>query len=75
MLTILNQLHDNKQTQEAEKAGVEFPMFEMNKFLKNSDILILAVPLLDFESTVSSLLTELLHNKLIVNVCPLSVHP
>lgn len=50
-------------------------MFEMNKFLKESDVLILAVPLVDFESVISSLPSSLLRNKLVVDVCPLSVFP
>jgi len=47
----------------------------MNKFLSESDVLVLAIPLVDFESIVSSLPKSLLHNKLIVDVCPLSVFP
>jgi hypothetical protein len=47
----------------------------LNDFLKQSDVLILAIPLVDFESIVSSLPPSLLHKKLIVDVCPLSVFP
>ncbi len=46
----------------------------MNTFLKESDVLILAIPLVDFESTISSLPSSLLHKKLIVDVCPLSTY-
>lgn len=56
--------------------GIEYyPNFEMNTFLKESEVIILAVPLVEFESVVSSLPSSLLHKKLIVDVCPLSVHP
>ncbi len=50
-------------------------MFELESFLKESDVLILAVPIIDLETTVSSLPKDLLHNKLVVEVCPLSVRP
>jgi len=67
------------KAQQAEQIGAEFyPIFEMTKFLRSVDVLILAVPLIDFESTITSLTSitpELLRNKLIVDVCPLSVHP
>lgn len=56
--------------------GIEFyPSFEMNTFLQQSDVLILAVPMVEFESVVSALPSSLLHKKLIVDVCSLSVHP
>ena len=50
-------------------------MFEMNTFLKESDVIILAIPLVDFDSVVASLPSSLLRNKLIIDVCPLSSHP
>ena len=56
--------------------GTDFyPIFEMESFLESSDVIILAVPQIDFKATVSSLPTGLLHGKLIVDVCPLSTHP
>mmetsp|Transcript_10761 Transcript_10761/g.16242 ORF Transcript_10761/g.16242 Transcript_10761/m.16242 type:complete len:618 (+) Transcript_10761:213-2066(+) len=49
---------------EAEKTGAEYyPTFEMNTFLKESDVLILAIPLVEFESVISSLPSSLLHKK------------
>jgi len=66
--------HD--KANEADEIGAKFyPIFEMESFLKKSDVLIIAVPLVDFESTVSSLPTELLHGKLVVEVCSLSGLP
>jgi prephenate dehydrogenase len=49
-------------------------MFEMSSFLKSSDVLVIAVPLIDFESVVASLPVKHLQNKLVVEVCPLSAH-
>lgn len=61
---------------EAESAGVEyFPMFEMESFLKKSDVIVISVPMIDFESTVTSLPKDILRNKLIVEICPLSSMP
>ena len=50
-------------------------MYEMKKFLKESDVIILAIPLINLEAVVSSLPSSSLHKKLIVDVCPLSEFP
>jgi len=64
------------KSMEADEMGIDYyPMFEMESFLKNSDVIIIAVPQIDFEAVVSSLPTDLLHGKLIVDVCSLSAHP
>eukprot|EP00554_Chaetoceros_debilis_P007488 CAMPEP_0194077234 /NCGR_PEP_ID=MMETSP0149-20130528/3876_1 /TAXON_ID=122233 /ORGANISM="Chaetoceros debilis, Strain MM31A-1" /LENGTH=742 /DNA_ID=CAMNT_0038758181 /DNA_START=160 /DNA_END=2388 /DNA_ORIENTATION=- len=64
------------KSKEAEETGAEFyPMFELESFLKESDVLVIAVPMIDFESTVSSLPKDLIKNKLIVEVCPLGARP
>ena len=47
----------------------------MSNFLKDLDVVILAVPMIAFEEIVSSLPTELFRGKLVVEVCPLNVHP
>jgi len=60
----------------AKITNVQFyPMFELDSFLKDLDVLVIAVPLVDFENVVSSLPAYSLNDKLVVEVCPLSVHP
>lgn len=64
------------KSKEAEKNNVEyFPKFEMAKFLKGLDVVIVAVPMIELEETMESLPANLLHDKLVVEVCPLNVHP
>eukprot|EP00979_Chaetoceros_neogracilis_P017906 scaffold10532_cov449-Chaetoceros_neogracile.AAC.23 len=61
---------------EAEENGAEFyPNFEMHSFLQEIDVLIIAVPMIEFESAVSSLPKDSLANKLVVEVCSLGVAP
>ena len=56
--------------------GVEyFQMYEMTAFLRNLDIVVIAVPLIEFERTVSQLPRGALRKKLVVEVCPLGAHP
>ena len=56
--------------------GVEFyPHYEMSKFLTGLDIVILAIPLIKFEDIVCGLPADLFRGKLVVDVCPLNVHP
>lgn len=50
-------------------------MFEMESFLKESDVLVICVPMIDFESAVSALPKEALTGKLVVEVCPLGTVP
>jgi len=47
----------------------------MTKFLQEIDVLVLSVPLIDFENAVTHLPKDLLHNKLVVEVCALNSHP
>jgi prephenate dehydrogenase len=47
----------------------------MNSFLQEIDVLIIAVPMIEFESAVSSLPKDSLANKLVVEVCSLGVAP
>lgn len=47
----------------------------MGEFLATSDIIIIAVPMLDFEDVVLTLPSDRLRGKLVVEVCPLSSHP
>lgn len=56
--------------------GVDFyPHFDTYNFLSGLDVVILAVPLVDFEDAVESLPQDRLRGKLIVDVCPLNSHP
>jgi prephenate dehydrogenase len=69
-------LDSNDKAKEADNLGVEYyPMFEAESFLKQSDVIVLAVPMIDFESTVLALPKEILKNKLVVEVCPLGSMP
>jgi len=61
---------------EAQKLGVEYyASFDMANFLKDLDVVVLAVHLVDFEDVVLSLPVDRLRGKLVVEVCPLSAHP
>jgi len=64
------------KSKEAEENNVEyFPSFEMSSFLQGLDVVIIAVPMTELEETMESLPLEKLRNKLVVEVCPLNVHP
>jgi arogenate dehydrogenase (NADP+) len=64
------------QSSEARRLGVEYhPHFDSENFLKGLDVVILSVPLIDLEDTVSSLPAAQLAGKLVVDVCPLNLHP
>jgi len=55
--------------------GIQYyPPLELDAFLKDLDVVLLAAPLIDFENVVSSLPKERLRGKLVVEVCPLSSH-
>eukprot|EP00546_Thalassionema_frauenfeldii_P013831 CAMPEP_0178927106 /NCGR_PEP_ID=MMETSP0786-20121207/18971_1 /TAXON_ID=186022 /ORGANISM="Thalassionema frauenfeldii, Strain CCMP 1798" /LENGTH=701 /DNA_ID=CAMNT_0020602437 /DNA_START=151 /DNA_END=2256 /DNA_ORIENTATION=- len=61
---------------DADNIGVDyFASYDMANFLKGIDVLVLAVPLVEFENVVLSLPTDSLRGKLVVEVCPLSSHP
>eukprot|EP00591_Stephanopyxis_turris_P006619 CAMPEP_0195511502 /NCGR_PEP_ID=MMETSP0794_2-20130614/3792_1 /TAXON_ID=515487 /ORGANISM="Stephanopyxis turris, Strain CCMP 815" /LENGTH=677 /DNA_ID=CAMNT_0040639103 /DNA_START=247 /DNA_END=2280 /DNA_ORIENTATION=+ len=64
------------KSKEASELGVEyFPMFDMISFLKNLDVVVLAVPLVEFEDMVASLPMQRLRGKLVVELCPTGKHP
>ena len=64
------------QSREARELGVEYyPHFEISNFLKNLDVVILSVPMIDLEEAIDSLPAGQLTKKLIVDVCPLNMHP
>jgi prephenate dehydrogenase len=64
------------QSSEARRFGVDyFPHFETATFLKDLDVVILSVPMIDFEECVASLPSEQLAGKLLVDVCPLNLEP
>jgi len=66
---------DDKSTA-ARKLGVDhYSSFDMNNFLKDLDVVVLAVPMVEFEDVVLSLPADRLRGKLVVEVCPLSAHP
>ena len=70
------QFFSRAQSKEAQTLGVEYyPLFDMGEFLATSDIIIIAVPMIDFEDVVLTLPAERLRGKLVVEVCPLSAHP
>jgi len=73
---IVSCLSQEDKSKEARAAGAKFfPHYEMSNFLNDLDIVVLAVPMIDFERTVQSLPAEKLRGKLVVEVCPLNVHP
>lgn len=52
-----------------------YPSFESSKFVSEADIIVFAVPLLEFEETIQHFPPETLRGKLIVDTCVLSSHP
>jgi arogenate dehydrogenase (NADP+) len=69
-------LHIIAKSAEAQKLGVEYYQgYETYKFLKDVDIVVLAVGLVDIEETVQSLPIEALRGKLVVEMCVLNTHP
>jgi prephenate dehydratase/prephenate dehydrogenase len=61
---------------DAEEMGVPFyPSFDIEAFVRDSDVIVLAVPLIEFEQAVAALPKDQLRGKLVVEVCPLSGHP
>jgi len=64
------------KSKEAEENGVEyFPAFESSSFFQGLDVVIIAVPMIELEETLDNLPLEKLRNKLVVEICPLSVYP
>jgi arogenate dehydrogenase (NADP+) len=65
-----------QQTTEARKLGVEyFRTFEAAKFLHGLDVVVISVPLVEFEDTVNALPVDALRGKLVVETCVLNSHP
>ena len=63
-------------SREAQEIGVEyFSDFELSKFLSDLDVVVLAVPLIQFREAVSSLPAVDLKGKLLVETCVLKAHP
>jgi len=61
---------------EARNVGADYyPSFEMTRFLKDLDVVILAVPVIDLEETIAALPVDKLAGKLLVDVSPLNQHP
>ena len=64
------------KSKEALEDGIEFyPKYDASTFLNNVDVVVLSVPLVDFEEAVQSLPLDKLKGKLVVEVCRLGVHP
>mmetsp|Transcript_61913 Transcript_61913/g.72385 ORF Transcript_61913/g.72385 Transcript_61913/m.72385 type:complete len:726 (+) Transcript_61913:164-2341(+) len=64
------------KVREASKIGVKYyATYDMVQFLQELDVVIISVPMIEFEEIVSSLPKSCLHGKLIVEVCPMSSHP
>lgn len=64
------------KSKEALEDGIEFyPKYDASEFVKNLDVVVLAVPIVDFEDVVLSLPLDRLKGKLIVETCPLGSHP
>mmetsp|Transcript_28241 Transcript_28241/g.51118 ORF Transcript_28241/g.51118 Transcript_28241/m.51118 type:complete len:712 (-) Transcript_28241:839-2974(-) len=64
------------KSKDAQTLGIEYyPLFDMGEFLEKSDIIIVAVPMIDFEDVILTLPADRLRGKLVVEVCPLSAHP
>ena len=56
--------------------GIDFyPHYDMSKFLKDLDVVVLSVPMINLEETVESLPLDSLSGKLVVDVSPLNQHP
>lgn len=52
-----------------------YPPSELSSFLRDLDVILLTIPLIDFEEVVAALPKERLRGKLVVEVCPLSTFP
>ena len=64
------------RSKEADRTDVEYyPMFDMHNFLEDLDVVVFAVPLIEFEDVIKNIAANQLSGKLVVEVCPLSGHP
>lgn len=72
----LTQIFMFLQSSEAQNLGVDFySSFETSKFLSDLDVLVLAVPLIEFEETVQTIPAASLRGKLVVEMCVMNAHP
>jgi prephenate dehydratase/prephenate dehydrogenase len=64
------------RSKEADRTNVEYyPMFDLHNFLESLDVVVFAVPLIEFEDVIKNIAANQLSGKLVVEVCPLSAHP
>lgn len=64
------------RSKEADRTDAEYyPMFDMHNFLEDLDVVVFAVPLIEFEDVIKNIAANQLSGKLVVEVCPLSGHP
>eukprot|EP00529_Nitzschia_sp_RCC80_P009659 CAMPEP_0113486400 /NCGR_PEP_ID=MMETSP0014_2-20120614/24976_1 /TAXON_ID=2857 /ORGANISM="Nitzschia sp." /LENGTH=767 /DNA_ID=CAMNT_0000380069 /DNA_START=113 /DNA_END=2419 /DNA_ORIENTATION=- /assembly_acc=CAM_ASM_000159 len=64
------------RTVEAKSMDIDFYLhYDMSKFLKDLDVIVLSVPMINLEETVESLPLDSLSGKLVVDVSPLNQHP
>lgn len=52
-----------------------YPPSDLSAFLRDLDVILLTIPLIEFEEVVAALPKERLRGKLVVEVCPLSSYP
>jgi len=73
---IVSCMDESDKSSEARELGVDYyPDFESNAFLRDLDVVILSVPMIDLEDAVNSLSPDKLAGKLVVDVTPLNAHP
>lgn len=64
------------KSKEASEDGTSFfPSYDLSSFLKNVDVVVLAVSLNEFEEVVRSIPVDRVEGKLVVEVCSLGTHP
>jgi prephenate dehydrogenase len=67
---------DCSQSLEAQQLGVDYYRnYEASKFLRGLDVIVMAVPLVQFEDSINSLPVDALRGKLVVETCVLNGHP
>ena len=64
------------QRKEAQKLGIEyFSNFEVTDFLRDLDVIVIALPLIHFRDAVALLPPDLMKGKLLVEMCELNSQP
>eukprot|EP00980_Cylindrotheca_fusiformis_P030434 scaffold24801_cov181-Cylindrotheca_fusiformis.AAC.12 len=64
------------KSSDARSMGIDYyPHFESSDFFRDLDVVILSVPMIDFEECVYALPADQLAGKLLVDVCPLNMEP